>query len=223
MQASHDPRGKRVYADNVEEMLLCTEDFAVCDLKQKPQKAPFDLKLHNEACKSIYLMAELLHLNAKFLHVHTYINAFLLWYQCIEAITKKEHQQPEHRKHASTTYIDGMPLRKLTVLLPAVCLWVSVKCCDMQSLDIVAKTLASMMLLVHTSRGDIEEYTYKELFDTEHAVVDLLDCDFLANQEYIDSLQHNICAQFKYEDGNVKAHSEMLSIVFESFSQKIFA
>jgi len=217
MQASHDPRGKRVYADNVEEMLLCTEDFAVCDLKQKPQKAPFDLKLHNEACKSIYLMAELLHLNDKFLHVHTYINAFLLWYQCIHAITKQEHQQPAHTKHAATTYIERMPLRKLTVLLPAVCLWVSVKCCDMQSLNIVAKTLASMMLHVHTSRGDMEEYTYKELFDTEHAVVQLLDCDFLAHQEYIDSLEEIIHAKFKDEHDNVKAHSEILSTVFESF------
>ena len=223
MQVSHDPRGKRVYADadDAEAMLLCTEDFAACHLGHTPEEAPFDLKqvVHNEACKSIYLMAELLHLNDKFLHVHTYINAFLLWYQCIHAITKQEHQQPEHTKHAATTYIDRMPLRKLTVLLPAVCLWVSVKCCDMQSLNIVAKTLASMMLHVHTSRGDMQEYTYKELFDTEHAVVQLLDCDFLAHQEYIDSLEEIIHAKFKDEQDNVKAHSEMLSTVFELFTQ----
>ena len=71
---------------------------------------------------------------------------------CIRAVFDEEHQQPQHPEHVVAEYIKRIPLRKLTVILPAVCFWVSVKCSD--SVCIRTHDLGKVIVALHQERGD---------------------------------------------------------------------
>ena len=228
MQVSHDPRGKRVYADadDAVAMLICTEDLPACvlentDMRKEPNEAEarFDLQeLHKDACESIYVMAEKLHDLSVRPHLHTYINVYKLWFACMHAIGIAENQQPEHSKHDATAYFQRMPRRKLAVLLPAVCFWISVKCCDIQTLVICAKHVLGMIQEVHKRRGDMQEYTYKDLFETEHSVLQLLDFDILHSQEQIDNMEKMTRVHYKDDYDSEKTQRKILRIFFDLFT-----
>jgi hypothetical protein len=227
MQVSHDARGKRVYADGDDAvaMLLCTEDLSAVlednNMRKEPYEAeaPLDLQqLHKQACESIHVMARVLHDRSVPPHLHTYINAYELWYACVDGMRNTENQQPEHPKHDAAAYLQRMPLSKLAVLLPVVCFWISVKCCDVQTLALCAQKVLHVIREVHTHRGDMQKYTYKELLDTEHAVVQLLDFDFLRSQEKIDNMENIIRVTYKDDYDSKNAQREILRIIFDLFN-----
>jgi hypothetical protein len=110
-----------------------------------------------------------------------------------------------------------MPSRKLTVILPAVCFWVSVKCSETYSLT--TREWARMIDAVHKGRGDdsLVEYSLHDLRDTEHAVLQLLDFDILKNQETIDVMEKTIRAQFGEAYESAEAQGQIVRIVCRMF------
>ena len=203
---------KRVYAVDPD-TLLCTEDLEV-------QEAAWDVvQIHKQTCKSICSLGLLLHRSSVVPHQETYINVYLLWYACMRAVFDKENLQPKHRKHAVAEYIKRMPSRKLTVLVPAVCFWVSIKCSE--SFSIKAQNVADMIDAVHQERGDdsLFEYSLREVCDTEHAVLQLLDFNILQNQRQIDKMEKTIRAHFGEAYESKEAQSQIVRIVCSMFQE----
>ena len=184
------------------------------------QEAPWDLQeIHKQACKSICSMAVLLHRCSVTPHLQTYINVYLLWFACMRAVFNEEHQQRQHPKYAFAEYMKRIPLRKLTVIVPAVCFWVSVKCSD--SVCVRTHDLAKVIVALHQERGDqhLMEYKLQDLRDTEDALLQVLDFDILQNQEKIDKMEETIRAHFgaAYESQEAQAH--IVPIVYQMFLQ----
>ena len=203
---------KRVYAIDLD-ALLCTEDLAV-------QEAAWDIaKIHEQACKSICSLGLLLHRSSVVPHLQTYINVYLLWYACMRAVFDTENLQPNHPKHAVAEYIKRMPSRKLTVIVPAVCFWVSLKCSE--SFGIKAQNVADMIHAVHQGRGDdsLFEYSVREVCDTEHAALQLLDFDILQNQDKIDKMEKTIRAHFGEAYESKEAQSQIVRSVSSMFQE----
>jgi hypothetical protein len=203
---------KRVYANDLS-TLLCTEDDEVphVELQQLP-------KIHQQACKSICSFAVLLHHCSVIPHVHTYINVYELWYAFMHALCDKENEQPQHRKHEATQHFKRMPSRKLTVVVPAVCFWVSVKCSE--SFDIRTYDLAQMIDVVFKDRGDDDlfEYPLQELRDAEDMLLHLLDFDILKQQDKIDEMERKIRAEYADEYDSTQAQSEIVRIIYSMFN-----
>ena len=195
--------------------LRCTEDMNV-----QVQEAPWDLReIHNQACKSICGMAVLLHRSSAAPILQTYINAYLLWFSCMRAVLKEEHQQRDHPKHGFAQYMQRIPLRKLTVILPTVCFWVSVKCSD--SLPIRTQDVAKIVVALHQERGDqhLLEYKLQDLRHTEDAMLQLLDFDILKNQRQIDKMEDTIRAHFGEAYESQQAQAQIVHIVFQMFRE----
>jgi hypothetical protein len=204
---------ERAYANDLHALLLCTEEI-------EPQEAPWSLReIHKQACKSIFSMAALLHHSSVVPHLQTYINVYVLWYACMRVIFDEAHQLPQHPKHQAMQYIKRLSSRKLTVMLPAVCFWVSVKCSD--SIKMRAQNVASMIDAVHNDRGDrnLLQYRLRDLQDTEHALLQLLDFDILREQDKIDSMEEIIRAQFADTYESKEAQSQILRIIFLMFDE----
>lgn len=203
---------KRVYANDLS-TLLCTEDDEV----QHVQVLELP-KIHKQACKSICCFAVLLHHCSVVPHVHTYINVYELWYAFMRAICDEENQKPQHRKYEATQHFKRMPSRKLTVMLPAVCFWVSVKCSE--SFDLRTQDLAKMIDAVFKDRGDDDllEYNLQELRDSENMLLHLLDFDILRQQDKIDVMETKIRAEYGDEYDSSQAQSEIVRIIYSMFN-----
>lgn len=205
---------QRVYAIDPDS-LLCTEEMNV--QVQEPQ---WDMReIHKQACKSICSMAVLLHHSSAAPILQSYINAYLLWFTCMRAVLNEEHQQRQHVKYAFAQYMKRIPLRKLTVILPTVCFWASVKCSD--SLRIRTQDVAKIVVALHQERGDqhLLQYKLQDLRDTEDAMLQLLDFDLLKNQDQIDSMEKIIREQFAEAYESQEAQSQMVRIVFLMFQE----
>jgi hypothetical protein len=209
--------GRRVYAIDPD-ILHCDEDL-------EPQEAPWNLlQIHCQACRSICCIAGLLHACSVVPNLETYINVYLLWYACMNAIRDAQHQNREHPKHDACEYFKRMPSRKLTVVLPAVCFWVSAKCSD----RFIMRTdnVASLIAAVHRDRGDDGVFYYKpqDLRDTENAMLHLIDFEILRNQAKIDSMEKIIRTQFA-EDFDSKETQKKIArqmcMIFEQVAEKM--
>ncbi len=194
------------------DILWCTEELG------EPE-APLDLRqIHKQACQSICSMALRLHRCSVVPHLQTYINVYLLWYAGMQAVFEPEHQQPQHHKHAFAEYIKRIPLRKLTVILPAVCFWVSVKTSD--SFCVRTTDLARMIVAVHQERGDENlEYHLQDLRDTEHALLQLIDFDILKNQDSIDKMEEVLRVQLGAAFGSADAETQTVRILCRMFEE----
>ena len=62
-------------------------------------------------------------------NVHTQINVHFLWlpWMAMSCTTNLQEMDP---KHEFINYFKQMPSRKIAVIIPAVCFWVSVKCME---------------------------------------------------------------------------------------------
>jgi hypothetical protein len=204
---------ERAYANDLHRLLLCTEENA-------PHEAPWNLReIHKQACKSIFSIAALLHRCSVVPHLQTYINVYVLWYACMRAIFDEQHQLPQHPKHEATECIKRIPSRKLTVMLPVVCFWVSVKCSD--SIRIRVEDLAKIIDALHKDRGEdsVFDYNFQDLRDTEHALLQLLDFDILREQDTIDGMEKIIRAQFADAYESNEAQSQILRIILLMFDE----
>ena len=198
-----------VYAIDVD-TLRCTEDVQV-------QETWDLLEIHKQACKSISSMAALLHRCSVTPHLQTYINVYLLWFACMRAVLNEEHQHRQHPKYAFAEYMKRIPLCKLTVIVPAVCFWVSVKCSD--SVCVRTHDLAKVIVALHQERGDqhLMEYKLQDLRDTEHALLQLLDFDILHDQDKIDKMEETIRAHFGAAYESQEAQAQIVRIVYKMF------
>ena len=136
----------------------------------------------------------------------------------MHALCDKENLQPQHRKHEATQHFKRMPSRKLTVIVPAVCFWVSVKCSE--SFDLRTLDLAQMIDAVFKDRGDDDllEYTLQELRDAEDMLLHLLDFDILKQQDKIDEMESKIRAEYADEYDSRQAQSEIVRIIYSMYN-----
>jgi hypothetical protein len=137
----------------------------------------------------------------------------------MRAVFDERHQHPQHRKHVFAAYMQSIPLQKLTVLLPVVCFWVSIKCSD--SLPVRTHDVAKIVVALHQERGDqhLLEYKLQDLRDTEDAMLQLLDFDILKNQDQIDNMEKIIRELFGDEYESQQAQEQIVHIVFQMFRE----
>ena len=214
------PRGlthtnEQVYAIDPA-ILLCTEE--VCREELQERQVTWSLQeIHKQACRSIISIAVLMHNKSMVPHLHTYINVYELWYACMREVFDEAYQQPHHPKHRFAEYIKGIPFHKLVVILPAVCFWVSVKCCDVFS--VTTKEVAMNIVALHVDRGDrhLVHYTLQDLRDTEDALLQLLDFDVYKEQDKIDRMEELIRAEYGDAYDSIQAQSEILRILYGNY------
>jgi hypothetical protein len=163
-------------------------------------------------------MAEILHRCSRKPHLQTYINVYLLWYACMRAVFEPGIKHPQHPKHDFAEYIKCIPLPKLTVMLPAVCFLVSLKCSD--SIPVRIRDLAMMIVAVHQERGDEElVYSLHDLRDTESVLLQLIDFDILKQQDSIDKMEDMLRTQFGEAFESEQAQAQIVGIIFKMFQQ----
>ena len=85
-------------------------------------------------------------------HVHTQINVHFLWLPWMQDMSCTTNLQEMDPKHEFINYFKQMPSRKIAVIIPAVCFWVSVKC--MESFCIRSNDLACIIDAVQQDRRD---------------------------------------------------------------------
>jgi hypothetical protein len=224
-----DALHKRVYAIDPG-ILLCTEelqekqvhaidpDIVLCTEELQERQVTWSLQeIHKQACRSIISIAVLMHSKSLVPHLHTYINVYELWYACMRAVFDEANQQPHHPKHRFAEYIKGIPFRKLVVILPAVCFWVSVKCCDVFS--VTTKDVAMNIVALHVDRGDrhLVHYTLQDLRDAEDALLQLLDFDVYKQQDKIDQMEELIRAHYGDAYDSSESQRQIFEIIYAMY------
>jgi hypothetical protein len=173
-------------------------------------------EIHKQACRSIISIAVLMHSRSLVPHLQTYINVYELWYECMRAVFDEANHQPHHPKQQFAKYIKEIPFQKLVVILPAVCFWVSVKCCDMFS--VTTKDVANNIVALHVDRGDRHvHYTLQDLRDTEDALLQLLDFDIYKQQDKIDKMEELIRAQYGDAYDSSESQRHILRIFYDMY------
>jgi hypothetical protein len=184
-------------------------------------RTPSELRtMHTEACQAICAIATHLHLHSIVPQMHTYINVYLLWIACIQAISDA-HNLPElDPKHEFINHFAQMPPRKLAVIIPAVCFWISVKCTE-SSICFGAKDVACMIAVVQLDRGDYDlfAYTSEEIAKSEYAVLQLLNFDVLRNQERIDAVEDVFEAYYGESYKEKEVQGQIVRIISRMFDE----
>jgi hypothetical protein len=173
-------------------------------------------EIHKQACRSIISIAVIMQRKSIVPHLHTYINVYELWYACMREVFDEANQQPHHPKHKFAEYIKDIPFRKLVVILPAVCFWVSVKCCD--TFSVTTKDVANNIVALHVDRGDRHvHYTLQDLRDTEDALLQLLDFDIYKQQDKIDKMEELIRAHYGDAYDSSESQRHILRIFYDMY------
>jgi hypothetical protein len=201
---------EQVYASDPA-ISLCAEEL------QERQVTWSLQEIHKQACRSIISIAVIMQRKSIMPHLHTYINVYELWYACMREVFDEAYQQPHHPKHRFAEYIKGIPFHKLVVILPAVCFWVSVKCCDV--FYVTTKEVAMNIVALHEDRGDrhLVHYSLQDLRDTEDALLQLLDFDIYKEQDKIDRMEELIRAEYGDAYDSIQAQSEILRILYGNY------
>ena len=176
--------------------------------------------MQTQACQSICTIATHLHLHSIVPQMHTYINVYLLWIACMQAIYGANTLQELDPKHELINYFKQMPLRKLTVIIPAVCFWISVKCTE-SSISFRSRDVACMIAAVQLDRGDYDLFSYslEEIAKSEYAALQLVDFDILGNQDRIDAMEDVLQAHFGYMYEEKEAQSHIVHIISRMFDE----
>jgi hypothetical protein len=173
-------------------------------------------EIHKQACRSIISIAVLMHSKSIVPHLHTYINVYELWYACMRAVFDEANQQPHHAKQQFANYIKEIPFQKLVVILPAVCFWVSVKCCDM--FHVTTKDVANIIVALHVDRDDRHmHYTLQDLRHAEDALLQLLDFDVYKQQEKIDRMEELIRSQYGDAYDSSESQMQIVRIIYAMY------
>ena len=186
-----------------------------------PSRTPSELRvMHAKACQAICAIATHLHLHSIVPQMHTYINVYLLWIACIQAIFGAHTLHELHPKHEFINYFKQMPSRKLAVIIPAVCFWISVKCTE-SSICFRSRDVACMMAAVQLDQGDYDlfSYTLEEIANSEHAALQILDFNILRNQKKIDAMEDVLAAHFGDMYEKKEAQSQIVRIISRMFDE----
>ena len=184
-------------------------------------RTPSELRvMHTEACQAICAIATHLHLHSIVPQMHTYINVYLLWIACMQAISGAHTLHELDPKHEFINYFKQMPSRKLAVIIPAVCFWISVKCTE-SSFCFRSRDVACMIAVVQIVRGDwnLFSYTLEEIANSEHAALQILDFDILRNQDRIDTMEDVLKAHFGDIYETKEAQSQIARIISRMFDE----
>jgi len=195
------------------DILLCTEEL-------QPKQVTWSIEeMHKQACRSIISIAVLMQSKSMLPHLQTYINVYELWHACMRAVFDEANQQPHHPKHKFAKYIKDIPFQKLVVILPAVCFWVSVKCCD--TFSVTTKDVANNIVALHVDRGDRHvHYTLQDLRDAEDALLQLLDFDIYKQQDKIDQMEEYIRAQYGDAYDSSESQRQICEIIYATYLRR---
>ena len=123
-------------------------------------------------------------------------------------------------KHVSINLFRQLSPHKMTVMIPAVCFWLSVKCTETWSIGV--NDLGHMIHAVEHARaestGAVYTYTLRELCQAEDAVLQLLDWDILRNQQKIDGMEDILKAHFEDSYSSAKVQGEVVLLLFNMFN-----
>ena len=174
--------------------------------------------MHRQACQSICSIATELQRCSNAPQMHTYINAYFLWNAWLQAMCTAASLREGDPKHASVNLFKQLSLRKVAVVIPAVCFWLSVKCTETWTISV--NDLACMIDAVEHGREDytLGDYTLPELCQAEDGVLRLLDWDLLAKQKKIDGMEDMLEAHFEDSYSSAKVQSEVVLLIFRTFT-----
>lgn len=215
MPQAWPPTTEQVYAIDPD-ILLCREVLLRREVQE--ELVTWNLEeIHKQACRSICSMAVLMHSKSVVPHLQTYINVYELWYACMRAVFDEANEEPHHPKQQFARHIKGIPFRKLVVILPAVCFWVSVKCCD--TFTVPTRQVANIIVALHQDRGDahLVDYTLQDLRDAEDALLQLLDFDILRQQEKIDDMEKIIRGLYGDTFDNSDVQRQIVHIIYNMY------
>jgi len=177
--------------------------------------------MHTQACQSIYAIATRLLLRSIVPQMNTYINAYCLWIECMQVMYSPTLQELE-QKRESINYLVQMPWRKLAVIIPAVCFWISVKCTEsLDYIDFRSTDMGCMIAHVQLCQGNYRFFGYniEDIHATENAVLHLLDFDVLKHQEWIDATEDELKAHFGDMYQKKEAQSEIVRFISRTFEE----
>jgi hypothetical protein len=184
-------------------------------------RTPSELRaMHTEACHAICAIATHLHLHSIVPQMHTYINVYLLWIACMQAISGAHNLAELDPKHEFINHFKQMPPRKLAVVSPALCFWISVKCTE-SSRAFRSHDVACMIAVVQIVRGDwnLFSYTSEEIVKSEYAVLQLLNFDVLRNQERIDAVEDVFEAYYGESYKEKEVQGQIVRIISRMFDE----
>jgi hypothetical protein len=226
-----DALNKRVYAIDPN-ILLCTEelqkkqvhaidqDIVLCTEELQEKQVTWTIEeMHKQACRSILSIAVLMSSKSIVPHLQTYINVYELWHACMHEVFDEANKQPHHPKQKFAQYIQDIPFQKLVVIIPAVCFWVSVKCCD--TFSVTTKDVANNIVALHVDRGDRHvHYTLQDLRDAEDALLQLLDFDIYKQQDKIDQMEEYIRAQYGDAYDSSESQRHICEIIYATYLRR---
>jgi len=175
--------------------------------------------VHTQACQTICAIVTRLCLRSIVPQMNTCINAYCLWIECMQVMYTPTLQEVEQKKE-SIDYLVQMPSRKLAVIIPAVCFWISAKCTE-SSIAFRSTDMGCMIAQVQLYQEDYDFFGYnlEDIHATENAVLHLLDFDVLKHQEWIDATEDELEAHFGDMYQKKEAQSEIVRFISRMFDE----
>ena len=171
--------------------------------------------MHKRACTTICAATMLVHTKSRgnsIILVPTQINVYFVWLAWMQAM-HATYLQPMHPKADYADYFKNMEPEKIVVLLPVVCLWICVKC--MESWKLGCKDILRLLQGVQQSRNYQVHFTFEDVLNTEHILLQLIDCDVLKNQENVDRIEDILSAHLNnFEEVYVTADQHVVRSLF---------
>ena len=177
---------------------------------------PWQLKdMHKKACKTISAATMIVHLQSRgnsIISVPTQINVYFVWLTCMQAMHSAT-LQPTHPKAMYAEYFKSMTPEKVVVLLPAVCLWLCVKCMEVWQLG--CKDVLRIVDGVQQARNFQVHFTLEDVRHAEHAVLQMIGFDILKNQDNIDRIEDILRDHLQnFEDMYVSSDAKVIRSLF---------
>jgi hypothetical protein len=143
--------------------------------------------------------------------VPTQINVYFVWLGWMQAMDAAT-LQPTHPKAMYAEYFKSMTREKVAVLLPAVCLWLCVKC--MEVWELKGKDILRIIDGVQQARNYRVQFTLQDVVHAEHALLQLIGFDVLKNQDNIDRIEDILRDHLNFDDMYVSADAQVVRSLF---------
>ena len=171
--------------------------------------------MHKSACKTICAATMIVHMQSRgnsIILAPTQINVYFIWLAWMQAIHSTS-RQPTHPKAMYADYFKSMTLEKIVVLVPVVCLWVCVKC--METWELGSKDILRIIDGMQQARKYQVHFTFEDVLNAEHVLLQLIDFDILKNQEHVDKIEDILRAHLNnFEDMYVSADAQVVRSLF---------
>ena len=171
--------------------------------------------MHKRACKTICAATMIVHMKSRgsaIILVPTQINVYFVWLAWMQAMHSIS-LQTMHPKAVYAEYFKSMAPEKIVVLLPVVCLWICVKC--METWEFRSKDILRIMHGVQQARNYQVHFTFEDVLNAEHVLLQLIDFDVLKNQDSIDKIEDILRAHLdNFEDMHVSVDAQVVRSLF---------